>query len=285
MKDILLYLAFVIGMVIVFAVFSHLAEVIMPIIPLIATACLIGAIVVICIDLYQHKTNRSTTLKKTKKAVFIFIISAAVLLCLFWGHLQYFFKKDKKTIVFVPETIAFYNESGDETDSIFICDGSNDEDCWHDVDTGIYHLFIDRDIFISYEGHARLSGKYWNYPYTPDIYIDGESIVEKSENSGRTGDYVYIDRCYSFEMDFPLEPNKTYTVEINCADISEEFQVMFHESEESIPDSMKRKIVHYTLNGTVYHRNKECRYLQDSENILSGTIEYSGKEKSCSACW
>ena len=43
-------------------------------------------------------------------------------------------------------------------------------------------------------------------------------------------------------------------------------------------------IVYWTPNGKVYHTNPDCRYIQGSANLQSGTIEESGKEKLCSAC-
>ena len=42
--------------------------------------------------------------------------------------------------------------------------------------------------------------------------------------------------------------------------------------------------VYWTRNGKAYHTDPDCRYIQGSADIQSGTLEESGKEKPCSAC-
>ena len=42
--------------------------------------------------------------------------------------------------------------------------------------------------------------------------------------------------------------------------------------------------VYWTKSGKVYHTDPDCRYIRNSANVLSGTVEESGKDKICSSC-
>ena len=42
--------------------------------------------------------------------------------------------------------------------------------------------------------------------------------------------------------------------------------------------------VYWIQNSKVYHIYPDCRYIQGSADVRSGTVEEAGKEKLCSAC-
>lgn len=208
----------------------------------------------------------------------VFCIVLNVLAYSYGGYLQYFFRKEKNTIILLPERLNIF-EKNELNDYIYIYEGDNSESCWHDIDKNIYHVFIDRDVFSSDDESVEITGKYWNYPFNPDVYINGESVNVKSCNNNKAHDYVYLERQYFFKINFSIVPNKIYKMKIYCKDISENFNIVFHESEESLPYSQEK--VYYTPNGTAYHKNKKCIALKNSEHVFRGTTEYVGKTE----CW
>ncbi len=215
----------------------------------------------------------------------LFISAAAILLfVLLQGHIQYYLREDKRTTIATPSHLVFYSHFNNISEAETIYDG-NSETCWFDYDTQIYHLKINRENFESDDRVAYFTGDYRNYPHTPDVFVNGEYINATSENDGDTGGWVDIDRLYHFELDCPVEPNKIYKITVNCGTVSETIKLMFHESEESIPGYLKNNLVCYTLDGDVYHRYKDCRYLENAEKILTGTIKYCGKDRACKNCY
>ncbi len=231
-------------------------------------------------------SKKISTEKREKlfTANFIICIVAIIIFLLFKGHLQYFFKDYKETVILTPIDLVFHSHSTHTTEFVEIDDG-NGESCWLDYDTNIYHSYVDRENFESYDRYAYFTGDYWNYPFTPEVHVNNEEVRVVSENDGDTGDWVYLDRRYHFELDCPLEPNTTYKIKVQCGDTVETIKIMFHESKESIPSYLRDEIVYYTVNGKVYHRSKKCRHLQNVEHIISGTMEYSGKDKGCELCY
>ena len=46
----------------------------------------------------------------------------------------------------------------------------------------------------------------------------------------------------------------------------------------------KTDICYYTEHGTVYHYYKDCSYIKNSKNVITGTISQCGKSKCCFRC-
>lgn len=57
------------------------------------------------------------------------------------------------------------------------------------------------------------------------------------------------------------------------------------ETSTATDPASENKTVYYTKYGEVYHKSEDCYYLKKSNNIYSGSIENSGKDRPCSACW
>ncbi|MDU6250023.1 MAG: MBL fold metallo-hydrolase, partial [Paeniclostridium sordellii] len=51
-----------------------------------------------------------------------------------------------------------------------------------------------------------------------------------------------------------------------------------------VVSSNKEGIVYWTPKGKSYHTTKNCSALSKSKNILSGTIQESGKSDPCDRC-
>ncbi len=57
---------------------------------------------------------------------------------------------------------------------------------------------------------------------------------------------------------------------------------------EETSELTNEELYFWTSSGNVYHKKESCRYLKNSEKILSGKLEKakeSGKQKPCSGCF
>ena len=55
-------------------------------------------------------------------------------------------------------------------------------------------------------------------------------------------------------------------------------------STEAPADVSNAETVYWTVNGSVWHTDRNCSALAKSKEVLSGTVEESGKERGCKLC-
>ena len=88
------------------------------------------------------------------------------------------------------------------------------------------------------------------------------------------------------EENEPLEPETDDSRETNGADAETEPATEVATEEETFPP-MLTGIVYWTENGSVYHKDADCRYIRNSKHVLYGTEEdaqEAGKARACSSC-
>lgn len=223
--------------------------------------------------------------KKTVKAAIIFYaIIVLFFLILFVNPIKYFkywMDNDKRIIVDIVDTFCFSNNDGYDLYNLYEYDDC--EDSWYDDKDGIYHVYIDVNYLFTNETDIYTTGRYMNYPKKPEISVNGVKVNKvKTENTGNSNIF-YFNKLYHFYLETPIELNKVYKIEVKCDTDVKTTKIMFHEDVDSSEIS-KSEIIYYTANGSVYHLNKDCRYLNDSMHISEGTIKYCGKYKCCETC-
>lgn len=211
--------------------------------------------------------------KRNCKKIFLVVLIAIVLVFMF-PYIKYFLNNNKNIIIVPPESYYFYSTADTPGDSYHVPDGDY-ENSWLDYDSNIRHCLIDSSHFNKQDRTIYVTGYTYNYPFKPEITVNGKEVKVKTERSNKK-------KLYHFEIPGPILPNQIYTIKITCENKSCTSKTVFHEDIEK--SKITERIVYYTIKGSKYHYNKNCKVLQISERIIEGTKSFCGKNDPCDLC-
>ena len=177
------------------------------------------------------------TLNKIRKFIYdnrvgLIIIGLAFFFLLYSNYgaiLRFFLRGRDDVVIFDPVSIWF--DTDGERISEF--DDYDKENCENGYDEfGVYHFYV-----YPHYNLAKVSvlGELWNYPFLPEIKIDGVTIKHVWKNNisstleGNVWNDLYIKYAYGFDFE-NLQTNHQYTITIVCEKFTRDFKIVFHDS-------------------------------------------------------